>query len=186
MLVPAEAIEAATKVFKDQAEVTVQWSANKIGFVSDGVKVAAKLLADQYPPWWENLLATRSDTRMVFSRRDFLAALDRAVLAADTEGVFSSVIAIPRDDGLELKAMGGAGGEAREGVEADIAPEFKPFGFNPNRIAALLGAMRSDRVTFEQVPIPNSTEFRYVVYADDEPEFAGCFAPVIINKALAA
>lgn len=191
MMVPGEVIDAAVRIFKSDAEVTVQMGQRKIGFLGDGVKLAATLVAGSYPPWWDAFFRVRSETTFEFKRAEFMAALDRAVLSAESEGTYAVVVGIPAEDrnGLELKTMNTSGGESREYVSGAIKGDFKPFGFDARKAASLLGAVGGETIILEQVFVQasgGSMDDRYVVYSAEDPAFLGCLAAIRINKDMAS
>ena len=116
------------------------------------------------------------------ARRDFADGIDRAELATE-EGTFSAVICIPRGEAIELKGANSLGGEVREEVEADVAPEFRAFGFNPRYMRIALAAFGdAERVTVEQ----SDPQAPHLFWSEETPDVLMALATVRINAQQAA
>lgn len=181
VIIPASTADIAAKVLKGCGEVAVSVSAGKIAFAAGPVRLASKLVDGQYPEY-RRFFPPRGGAPIEFARRDFADALDRAELATE-EGVFSAVVVIPRGEVMELKGANSLGGEVREEVEGEVAPDFKAFGFNPRYMRIVLAAFAdAERITIEQ----NDPKAGHFVFSEETPDTVMTLATVAINSTMAA
>jgi DNA polymerase-3 subunit beta len=173
IIVPAEGIDAALKVFKDAGQIDIAVSAKSISFSADSLRLSSRLIEGTFVPY-EKVIPARGNPALTFKRADFAACLDRANCLAEDKGEFSSITARPDGDTLRLEARNHKGGEAVEELPAAIGEGFKTFGFDPRYGAQFLAALNVSEITIEQ----SDPNVAHLIYAADAPDFVGILAPV--------
>ena len=182
VIVPAVAIDTAGRVLKGCGDITVEASGSKVAFEAGPVRVVSKVIEGPFPDFRRLMPARGAGAPLDIARRDFADGIDRAELATE-EGTFSAVICIPRGEAIELKGANSLGGEVREEVEADVAPEFRAFGFNPRYMRIALAAFGdAERVTVEQ----SDPQAPHLFWSEETPDVLMALATVRINAQQAA
>jgi DNA polymerase-3 subunit beta len=172
VVVPSEVVDTALRIFKGAGEVIVALTDRAISFSADGLRFSAKLIDGQFPDY-KRIIPASGAPGITFKRATFVDCLDRAnVLVGD--GTHFVIIAEPDGDTLRLCSRNQMGGEAEEELSADIAPEFKRFGFNPRYVAAFLSTLAVDELTVEQTD-PNGP---HLFHSPNAPDFTGVLMPV--------
>lgn len=172
VIVPVEAIDAATTVFAGAARIDVGVSDRAISFSADCLRLSCKLIAGTFPPYTQ-IIPARGNPSVKFKRADMVDCLDRANdLAGD--GVFNSIVIRPDGETLHLESRNHTGGEANEELDGSTTGDVRPFGFIPKQVAAFLAKLRVGEMVIEQTD-PNKP---HLIYSDDAPDFVGVLSPV--------
>jgi DNA polymerase-3 subunit beta len=181
VIVPNEAIDAATRMFKTEEEVTVAVSRNVVTFSNYAHRLGSKLIEGQFPDVQKALEFETTGSATV-SRPDLVAAVERAVLGAAKEGQWECIILKPGENSIEVKGANTDGNEVRDEVEAAFGSEgpFRALAFSPRRLAAILNALPDDEIEIRQ----NANNCIFV--ATGAPEFSSLISPLRSNVATAA
>lgn len=175
-IVPSEAIDAATRIFKGTGEIILAFTEKGVSFTADGLRLSAKLIDGNFPDY-TRIVPQRGQPGITFKRADFVDCLDRANVLAEREGAYNAIEATPGDGVLTLEAKNKSGGEAVEVLTAIIDPGFERFGFNPRYAAQFLASLAVDELTIEQSD-PNAP---HLFHSPQAPDFTGVLMPVRVG-----
>jgi DNA polymerase-3 subunit beta len=171
-IIPTEAVDTATRIFKGAGEVIVAITERAVSFTADGLRLSSKLIDGTFPDY-ARVIPERGAPGITFKRADFVDCLDRANVLVG-ENAHYVIIAEPDGETLRLRSRNSTGGEAEEELSAIIHPGVRRFGFNPRFAAQFLTTLAVDELTVEQTDPMGP----HLFHSPNAPDFTGVLMPV--------
>jgi DNA polymerase-3 subunit beta len=174
VIVPAEGVDAALKVFKGIVSIAVAVTGKAVSFTADSLRLSTRLIEGTYPDY-TRVIPARGKPGMTFRKADFVDCLDRANVLTG-EGAYMQIVARPDGETLRLEARNQRGSEAVEELAIVSEGGIQPFGFNPRYIAQFLSTLPVAELTIEQT----SPDSGHLIHSNDAPDFVGVIMPMRI------
>ncbi|MCL6091897.1 MAG: DNA polymerase III subunit beta [Actinobacteria bacterium] len=152
VLMPSRALSELQRLLSsDATAVEVHLGANEVGFEVGKVKVVARLIEGEFPPY-RQLIPFNYPNKLVIGRQAFLDAVHRVRLMAREPAAREAPTPVRvglRSDMVQLSVITNDVGQAVEEVDAKYEGEEMTIAFNPQFLAEGVEAISADEVLLE-------------------------------------
>lgn len=177
VLVPSRALSELQRLLSsDATSVDVHLGAHDVRFDVGQVKVVARLIEGEFPPY-RQLIPFNYPNKLVIGRQAFLDAVHRVRLMAREPAAREAPTPVRvslRSDMVQLSVITNEVGQAVEEVDAKYEGEEMTIAFNPQFLAEGVEAIAGDEVLLEaQDPVKPVT-----LKGVDKPDYLYLLMPV--------
>ncbi|WP_047308833.1 DNA-directed DNA polymerase [Rhodopseudomonas palustris] len=179
VILSADTVSAALRLFRSAESVAIEVDASSILFTTDDVTFCSAMLVGTYPNYVP-LISNPVESRVIVARE---ACINTVALLEPfaSKDLGHRLQCAGSDEGFVV-AVGGQTGGGVDVVEAEIDGEIAPFGINGQFMKTMLGSFKAEHVALH----PDPANRRIVFKADTETDLIGAIAMMNISTDLAA